>query len=73
MEEMTSRGGLRLCLEAGAGRAVMDGVAECCVHYLERRCRGKIKIGVVVFSEALSLVGTSGDIPWLFNQMKGRG
>ncbi len=73
LEEMTTEGGLRLCLEAGAGRAVMDGVAERCVHYLERRCRGKIKIGVVVFSEALSLVGTSGDIPWLFNQMKGRG
>lgn len=65
LQEVTTDGGLKLCMEAGIGPRVMERVAKQCVHHLRKRCRGEMKIGVVVFSTALSVIGEAGDVEML--------
>ena len=62
LQEVTTDGGLKLCMEAGIGPRVMERVAKQCVYHLRKRCRGEMKIGVVVFSTALSVIGEAGDV-----------
>lgn len=62
LAEVTTDGGLALCAQAGIGKRVMERAAKQCVRHLMRRCRGEMKMGVVVFSTALSLTGEAGDV-----------